>query len=275
MPVFFGVMASLLIGISDYFGRYVTRRSVAITTVITALGAGVVVSLGLLVVVPSTFTARDFGLGAGSGALVGVALSLMYAGMARSSTAVVSPMVGLGGVLVPVVFDLATGANPTQLQVIGFVVAVVSLGLTTFSPELGDRMWIGLAYGSSAGLAFGVALSMIGRTDIESGMWAAFGQRLVGLLFLAGLASVSSRPLTLPEGLRTRASLGGVAGMCGIACFIAGAQRGSLAVVAVSGSMFPAVTAVLAAMFDKDVLRWWQVIGIVGVLAGVGMIAAG
>ena len=72
-----------------------------------------------------------------------------------------------------------------------------------------------------------------------------------------------------------RASLGGVAGMGGIACFMAGAQRGSLAVAAVSGSMFPAVTAVLAAMFDKDVLRWWQVIGIVGVLAGVGMIAAG
>jgi drug/metabolite transporter (DMT)-like permease len=274
MPVLFGVAASLLIGVSDYFGRYVARRSVAITTVIASLAVGVAGSLALVAVVPSAFTARDFGLGAASGGLVAIALALLYGGMSRSSSAVVSPIVGLGGVLVPVLFDVLTGEIPEGLEVVGFAVAIVSLLLTTFSPELGDRVWVGVTYGAGAGIAFGASLLLIGRTDIDSGMWAAVGQRLVGLVFLLGLATAWSRPRLLPPELRITGALTGLAGIGGIACFIAGAQRGSLAVVAVSGSMFPAVTAVLTSVFDEDVLRWWQMVGIAGVLTGVGLIAA-
>lgn len=274
MTVLFGVMSSLLIGVSDYFGRWATRRSVAVTTVIAMLGTGAVVSLVLIAIVPSAYTGRDFGLGAASGALVGTALALLYAGMARSSTAVVSPVVALGAVLVPVVFDIATGASLESLQIVGFAVAIASLVVTTFSPDLGDRVSTGLAFGSAAGLVFGVALLLIGRTDIDSGMWAAFGQRSVGVVFMLIFATVTSQPLVLPKALRSRGAAAGVFGILGIGCYIAGAQRGSLAVVAVTGSMFPAVTAVLAAWRDHDVLRWWQLVGIAGVITGLGLIAA-
>jgi drug/metabolite transporter (DMT)-like permease len=269
------MLASLLLGVGDYFGRYATRRSHALTTVIAMMVVGLAVSLVLVVVVPSTFTARDFGLGAGSGVLVGLALALVYAGMARSATAIVSPLVGVVSVAVPVVFDLITGDRPGRLQLVGFVVAVVSLIVTTFSPELGHRVWTGVLFGSGAGITFGASLILTGRTDIESGMWAAVGQRLVGAIFVVGLALAASQPRVLPRGVRGRGALAGVLGVSGVACFIAGAQRGSLAVVAVSGSMFPAVTVLMAVWFDDDILRWWQVIGIAGVLTGVGLIAAG
>ena len=57
--------------------------------------------------------------------------------------------------------------------------------------------------------------------------------------------------------------------------FLIGAQRGSLGEVAVASSMFPAVTAALAAVFDDETLRWWHLAGIAGVLTGVGLIAGG
>ena len=275
MTVFFGAMTSILLGTSDYFGRFVTKRAAAATAVATVMAVGTVVGLALVTVVPSAFTGRDFGLGAGSGVVNGAALALLYAGMARSSTAVVSPIVALGMVLVPTVFDLSTGGSLATLQIAGFVVALLGLLLTTFSPELGDRVRTGLMYGSVGGLAAGVALLMIGRTDIDSGLWAAVGQRLTGAIFLLGVATATSLPRVLPSGLRVPGILAGVIAVGGIACFIAGSQRGSLSVVVVTGSMFPAVTAVLAWWFDDDALRWWQVVGIGLVLGGVGLIAAG
>ena len=39
--------------------------------------------------------------------------------------------------------------------------------------------------------------------------------------------------------------------------------------------MFPAVSATLAAAFDEDTLRWWQMIGILGVITGIALMALG
>jgi len=35
------------------------------------------------------------------------------------------------------------------------------------------------------------------------------------------------------------------------------------------------VSATLAAAFDEDTLRWWQLIGILGVVAGISLMALG
>ncbi|WP_420434930.1 hypothetical protein [Candidatus Poriferisocius sp.] len=42
MPVLLGALASGLIGVSDYFGRYCSRRAQAMTTVGTAFVGGLV-----------------------------------------------------------------------------------------------------------------------------------------------------------------------------------------------------------------------------------------
>ena len=54
MPVLLGALASGLIGVSDYFGRYCTRRSQAMTSVGTAFIGGLAVTAVLLFFVPST-----------------------------------------------------------------------------------------------------------------------------------------------------------------------------------------------------------------------------
>jgi drug/metabolite transporter (DMT)-like permease len=69
-----------------------------------------------------------------------------------------------------------------------------------------------------------------------------------------------------------------ISGTCGslaIVAFALGAQQGSLATVAVAASMFPAVSATLAAAFDEDTMRWWQMIGILGVVTGISLMALG
>jgi len=39
--------------------------------------------------------------------------------------------------------------------------------------------------------------------------------------------------------------------------------------------LFPIPTALLAATFDDDSLRWWQILGIGVVVAGIGLIVRG
>ncbi len=275
MPLLLGILSSVGIGVSDFLGRFGTRRSNATTTVLTAMAAGVATALVLTIFVPSEATVRDLLLGALSGLGMGFALMLMYRGMAVSSTAVVSPLVATFVAVVPLMWDVSTGGALSRTASAGIAVALIGLIATTFSPALGGNVRRGLSLALASGVLFGVAITVVGETSLDSGVWPAVGQRAVAWTTLAIYAQTMSLPRLLPARLLRIGVLSGIAGTTGMTMFILGAQRGSLGEVAVASSMFPAVTATLAAVFDDDHLKWWQLIGIAGTLTGVGLIAAG
>ena len=77
-----------------------------------------------------------------------------------------------------------------------------------------------------------------------------------------------------PAASATRWSLlAGVFGASGVAAVVYGGQRGPLAPVVVSGSMYPAVAIGLAWMFLGQALTRRQVIGVAAALVGVAFIA--
>jgi drug/metabolite transporter (DMT)-like permease len=92
---------------------------------------------------------------------------------------------------------------------------------------------------------------------------------------MLGLATARGVPRLPPRPLIGPMLVSGTCGSLAIVAFTLGAQQGSLATVAVSASMFPAVSATLAAGFDEDTLHWWQMIGIVGVITGISLMALG
>ena len=99
--------------------------------------------------------------------------------------------------------------------------------------------------------------------------------RTFGVAVLLALATARRVPRLPPRPLLAPMLVSGTCGSLAIVAFALGAQQGSLAVVAVSASMFPAVSATLAAAFDEDTLRWWQMIGILGVVGGISLMALG
>ena len=133
MTVLLGLWFSLAIGVSDYFGGYVTRRSHAFATVANAAMAGTVVAAVMLVVVPSEYDSRSLLMGLASGAALGFALSAMYRGLTLSSAAVVSPIVAVLAAAIPVGWDVATGGAMPGLAVLGAAVAMIGLVFTTVS----------------------------------------------------------------------------------------------------------------------------------------------
>ncbi|MEQ8841139.1 MAG: EamA family transporter [Acidimicrobiales bacterium] len=275
MVLALGVYFSLAIGTSDFLGGYLARRVDSFTAVVTFLCVGTLTAASMMTFVPSELLWRDVGFGALGGLTVGFALVLLYHGMTVASASVVSPVTGVLTATIPVGWSIATGESLTGFVVVGIVVALVGLTATTFSPELGDRAIAGVGWGLASGTCFGVSLTFIGQADAESGMWTTVAQRAVALLVLAMIALGRSVPLLVPRSLARVGIVGGILAGSGVGAFVAGAQRGSLSEITVTASMFPAVTVVLAALFEQHPLRWWQLGGLVTVVTGVVLIGVG
>ena len=273
MSIVFGLCFALGIGTSDFLGGFATRRQHALTVVLGMLVGGVVMAALLLTVVPSAFRIEDVGLGAASGLTVGFALMAMFHGLAHSSPAVVSPLAALVSTLLPIGFDVLTGAELQGLVIVGVVVGLVGIVLSSFSPDLGSAVKVGLLWGLIAGALFGSALTFLAGTSEASGVWPAVSQRSVALVLLFVVASQQNIPRFPVRGVRIVALASGVFGSLAVAAFAVGTQRGSITQVAVAGATFPAVTAALAAAFRFHPLRWWQVAGIGACIGGVALMA--
>lgn len=275
MPVLFGLAASLLIGISDTLGRFTTRRASAIAHVATAMLIGVPTAAIVSAVAGHEVIRGDIVSGLASGLLLSTALAVMYRGMADSSAAVVSPIAAVFAALVPLGYDIARGLRPGPVVLVGCALAIVSLALTTFNPNLGHGIRRGLLLGVASGVLFGASIILVGETAEASGGWPVAAQRGMGAVTMVALARMSNAPAVLPASLMRLGLLSGIAGALGLVSLAVGAQSGDLGIVSVAGSMFPAVVAVLSALFDDDQLRWWQLLGIASAIAGMAMIAVG
>lgn len=270
-----GVLASALIGVSDYFGRFCARRSHAMTSVGTAFIGGLGTTALLLYLVPSAIEYEALLLGAVSGALMAFALSAMWHSMAISSAAVASPIVAAFTALGPLVYGLATGERPSRIVASGIACAVVGLLAAVIVPDLGGRLRAGIAFAAMAGTAFATATVLLARTSLDSGMWPAVSQRSVATLLMLVATRAMRIPQVLPRTLRLAGLVGGIVGGAGMAALIAGLQRGPVGAVAVAGSLYPVATITLAVLFDDDRLRWWQAIGVAAVLAGTTLMTIG
>jgi len=275
MPIFLGALASILIGCSDFLGRYGTRRSNAITATSGAMLGGAVVATAGVVLIPGVFAIRDVGLGAASGLIVGVALALLYEAMSVSSAAVAGPLVALGAALIPLCWDMARGNIPSGLVGLGVVIAIASLLVVMYSPALRGTLRRGVGLSAIAAVLFGISFTLVGEAGDDSGAWAPAAQRTVALIVMLLLATVRHVPRLPSRSLLGPMLVSGTCGSLAIIAFALGTQQGSLAAVAVSASMFPAVSATLAAAFDEDTLRWWQLVGIMGVVTGIALMALG
>ena len=275
MPVLLGVMASVLIGLSDYCGRFCSRRAQATTTAGTAFVGGLGVTLVLVVIVPSSITAADLLLGAVSGVFIAIALSCMWHSLAVSSSAIASPIVAAFTALGPLAYGISNGESPSTAVAVGIAVTVVGLLVAVIVPQTVHNVGAGITYAVLGGIAFTIVIVLLDNTSVNSGIWPAVTQRASALACMLVVTRASRIPQILPPKLRLVALSGGITGGLGMASFIAGVQRGPVGEVAVAGSLYPVVTIALAVILDGDTLRWWQAFGIAIVLAGTTMIAIG
>ncbi|MDG2428442.1 MAG: hypothetical protein P8M16_08450 [Acidimicrobiales bacterium] len=273
MGVLLGMLSSLSVGASEYFGRRAMGFSGVLTLAILGQGTAAVVSIVLVLVVPGTFNLHDVLIGALSGVGVGVGMVAYLIGLRRSSSTVVAPVVAVLVAVLPAGYVIIAGDRPSIFVFAGVVLSTLGLGLVASGVRV-VGLWKGLFWGTVSGLAFGIGMTVLVETSAASGAWPSLMQRGTACLVSVALAlggRVSIKPTT---GSRLLGTLMGVSAAGATFLYILGVQADPLP-AAVGGAMFPAVTVAVGRLAFNDEVRGWQFAGLSLVLVGIAGVVAG
>ena len=241
-------------------------------------------ALALLLLLPVALLTGGFGLSrsylpwALASGLVGlIALATFYSALATGTMGVVAPIAALS-VVVPMAVGLSWGDTPSLLQVGGIVAAVAGVVLAS-GPERGrspDRAALRpllLAVVAAAGFgAVTVFLAMGARSSVIMTL-VAMRAETVGLLLLVVLVARRRTGIGRADlGLLVVIGFGDAAAN---GAYSLATLSGELSTVSVLGSLYPAVTVVLAREIHGERLRRLQTVGVTMALGGVVLIAAG
>lgn len=275
---FLALLASLLLGTSDFLGGTLARRVPLLTVLVLSQAIGTVVTLTRLAVPEAAGPigpALLWGVIGGVGVAVGI--SSLYRALAIGTMGVVAPVAALS-VLVPVAAGIATGDTIGPMLAVGMVVAVAGTMLAS-GPELrgtdtGKGGVVPILLALLAALGFGVSNLTVAWGSASNVTVTLLANACTALLIYVTVAVVKRhRPRASGWNLVGIAAIG-VMGFLANLCFALASQLGMLSVVAVFASLFPAVTAILGWRFHDERLSRVQVAGVALVLAGVAVIAA-
>jgi drug/metabolite transporter (DMT)-like permease len=272
-----GLGSSVAWGVSDFLGGLQSRRVSALTVLLVSQPVGLVLALGFaLVAGGDPLTRTDALIAAAAGAVVVGALGAFYRAMALGSVSVVAT-IGALGVLVPVVGGLAQGEEPGALAAAGAAVAIPGVVLAAREPDpewrAAGRAAIGLA--ALAAVGFGTFFLLLDLASSEEPAWTVVAARIGGVTALLVAAAAARPSMRIPASMAPALVAIGCCDVLANSLFAAATNHGLLALVAVAGSLYGAVTVLLARMFLGERLAPAQRAGVVLAFLGVALTAAG
>lgn len=276
MGVILGGLTALLYGVGDFIGGEATKRAPAPANV---LGAGLI-ALPLVAVAALLVGGEAAGADWAAGTVAGVAgalgLVLLFAGLARGRAAAVAPVAAAVGAALPVVAGVLLGERPSAIAWLGVAVALPAILLSSWASSAGSLRTGGLAYGAVAGSLFGAYTVIISRTGESSNLLPLIPARGATALTMLVLALGGTWKLAsmkkIPKGLVAAHGLLDVSG--NVALLIA-LRSGSLVLVSIAASAYPAVTVALARLVNGEHLSRRQVLGVLLTLVALALIAMG
>ena len=273
--------SSLCWGLSDFLGGFQSRRHHVLAVMLLSQGLALaILVVAVLAGAPTEHDAASTAWAASVGAFGLIALVAFYRALAIGTMSIVAP-ISATGVAIPVLVGLAGGERPGALQVAGIVLACGGVVLAAREPPSEDaaarragRASIGLALVAAVG--FGTFFAGMDRAEETADVaWVLLAARTADVLLIV-LAALALRP-RLPTAPATMAALAavGVFDLLANLLFVLAAGRGLLSVVGVLGSLYPAITVLLARLVLHERLSRTQGAGVAITLAGVVALAAG
>ena len=276
MGVLLGVVAGVLLGVSDFAANRASRTISSVSVSRTNLAVSGLIAPLLLLVEPVEWMGRDVLLSVMSGITLAGGLVLLYRGYTVARMGIVAPTASVLLAAVPVLFDLARGNTPSTVAACGMSLGLVALVLTTYQRGGLGSVKIGVVLGIGAGLLFGIAFTLTSETSDAAGLSPVMIQRLCGLLFLVALQPFDKAPMVALRKPARRWGVGsGLAAGIAIASLKLGYIKGSAGPVSVAASQFATVAVVLSVIFNKERLRPWQAVGVAASGVGVALMALG
>jgi drug/metabolite transporter (DMT)-like permease len=272
-----GLASSVAWGISDFLGGLQSRRISALTVLLVSQPVGLVLALAVaLVIGGDSLGARDAAIAAGAGAAAVLALAAFYRAMALGSVTVVAT-IGALGVLVPVAAGVIQGDRPALIQAAGAVAGLIGVVLVAREPDpewrAAGRAAVGLA--ALAALGFGLFFLGLDAASSDRPTWTIVFARVGGVATLLVAAALARPSMRIEESMVPALLAIGIFDVLANSLFAVATNHGLLSLVAVAGSLYSAVTVLLARFVLGERLARVQLCGVIVALTGVALIAAG
>jgi drug/metabolite transporter (DMT)-like permease len=272
--VIFGLAASLCWGSGDFNGGLASRRSSASSVVIAAYAVGFVLLVGLALIWREPFPSLLNIMWGGLAGLAGViGLISFYSALSIGRMGIAAPVSAVLTASLPVLFSTFTVGLPGLLQLAGFVLALLAIGLIS-RPERSKGRPEGMGLALLAGCGFGCFFILISRVSHDATFWPLAVARFTSVLFLSVVTLIRQQQVLPRMTAVPLILLAGVLDAIGNTFFVLAAHTGRLDIAAVLSSLYPAATVLLAAIVLRERVTRIQGIGILLALVAVPLISA-
>jgi uncharacterized membrane protein len=240
------------------------------------VGLAIVLPLVLVSGVPANLDGPTIGrlVVAGGGNVFG--LLLAYRAVRLGKVGVVSPIASTEGAIAALI-AVAAGERISPGAGVMLVVIAAGVCLAALAGD-GDeateaRDGLAALFALGAALSFGISIYATGRVSQDLPIpWAVLPARAVGVAAVAVPLALTAR-LHITRPAVSLVAVAGVAEVLGFASFAIGARHG-IAVAAVLGAQFAALSALAARVLFHERLTRLQLAGVVAIVAGVSILTA-
>ena len=269
----FALAASLSWGAGDFSGGVATRRAKVLSVVIAAHAIGLMMLIALALIWSEPFpTTLDIIWGSVAGLVGAVGVVAFYQSLSVGRMGIVAPITAMLSAAVPVLFGAFFEGLPGPLQLTGFVLALIAVGLISgLGVVKGRPKGLGLAF--LAGLGFGSFFILISQVSHGAIFWPLAAARLASFLFLLAVILVRRQEIIPKKSVLPVVFLAGALDVAGNVFFVLATHAGRLDVAAILSSLYPAVTVLLASIILKERVTRIQTIGIFIALVAIPLIS--
>jgi drug/metabolite transporter (DMT)-like permease len=251
-----------------------SRELKALPTLAWVMAVGFVIVVPFLIVAGSLPSGSEFGwlFVAGTGNIVGLVCE--YTAVRTGKVGIVAAIASMEGGIAAV---LSAIAGESISAAVAAVLALVAVGIVLASLEeteelVGRRATKAVVLAFGAALSFGISLYSVGHVSGDVPLaWLVVPARLLGVATIALPLAVRGR-LRIPKRTTPFVLAAGMAEVVGIVSFARGAQD-SIGITSVLGSQFAAMSAIGAFFFFGERLRRVQIVGVLAIVVGVGLLA--
>ncbi len=277
MGSFFGILFALASAVvwggGDFTGGYATRRTSAFQTLVLSAFSGLALLAAAALVFRERFPSTIgiiWAMLAGISGSIGIAT--LYRALATEPAASVSPIAGVLGAVLPVVYGAIAEGLPAPLKLVGFALAFAGIWLVTNGHSERRLSRQGLLLSFLAGTCFSGFFIFMGLVDRGKILTPLIVTRSFTLL--TGLALVGVSRSKLPSiGSNPLALLAGIMDAGGNLFYILARQYTRIDIAAVLASIYPAFTVLLAAWILKEKISPRQGLGVLVCLASIALIS--
>ncbi len=271
--VIFGLAASLCWGSGDFNGGLASRRANPSSVVIAAYAVGFVLLIALALLWREPFpSSLDLFWGGIAGIAGAIGLIAFYSALSIGQMGIAAPVSAILTASLPVLFSIFTQGLPTLIQLLGFILAFIAIGLIS-RPERAKGRPKGLGLALLAGCGFGCFFILISRVATGETFWPLAMARFTSVLLLLIISLFRRQAVSLKRNVFHLILLAGVLDALGNTFFVLATHSGRLDVAAVLSSLYPAATALLATLLLRERATRIQAIGILVALVAVPLIS--